>query len=112
MLTLLLGRMYIIVYATAALGAGNAESYYARLMRQTSPYRLPPSSLASALQVLAVTSPVCISLQFQVLHIRRLTDCVSKLWPRSSASAPLAIAEVLKPRSTSQVPAKAISLWH
>ena len=41
---------------------------------------------------------------YTALHNKRLTDCVSTHWPRSSASALLSIAEVLESHCTIQAP--------
>ena len=108
MLAEVLGRMYIIVNVTAALGGPATPTSCVNLAiagttisPQDSLLSRSPSHLAFAYQH-----------NYNFAHNRRPTDRVSKLWPRSSASALLTIAEVLEPRHTPHLLAKTIFLWH
>jgi hypothetical protein len=131
-LTAMLGQMYIIFHATAARGVRQTLPCRPALQQclvclVLSCLSIPPSIHPShtsnpapplaPTSILAHTFPLlsrCSSLftflhihhyNYNYTHIRRLTDCVSTLWPWPSASALPTIADVLvlEPDPTSQL---------
>jgi hypothetical protein len=111
MLTAMLGHlyMYIIVCVAAALGARHAPA-------PPRPTTVPIAVCCSLSLVLSCPPPsvhlaACISAPLATTLARRLTDCVSTLWPWPSASALPTSADVLEIHPTSQTLATPVVCW-